>query len=135
MVELLPELVGSITQVVGAHCPLDGGSAPACEGGTVVRAVIDEHGVGEAYPWAASHGPKNACGSSLISTPVWLEQTMSSQITAKAASVRDPQHGWVALRLGTSSYQSVNGNSSSRRRGHIMTTRFDRPKSEMEIIY
>ena len=47
VVEPLPELAGNATLVVGAHFPVDSGCALACEGEAVVRAVIDEHGIGE----------------------------------------------------------------------------------------
>jgi multimeric flavodoxin WrbA len=42
---------------------------------------------GKPTPWAASHGPKNPWGSSLLSVPVWLEQMMSSQMAAQSARV------------------------------------------------
>ena len=44
-------------------------------------------------PWMASHGPKNVWGSSLFSAPAWLEQMMSSQMTAQSASVSRSRPG------------------------------------------
>ena len=44
-------------------------------------------------PWVASHGPKNAWGSSLFSAPVWLEQMRASQMTAQSASVSRSRPG------------------------------------------
>jgi hypothetical protein len=50
LVEPLPKAAGDFADIAGAHLPLDGGAALAGERGAVVRAVIDEHGVGEADP-------------------------------------------------------------------------------------
>ena len=44
-------------------------------------------------PCAASHGPKKVWGSSLFSAPAWLEQMMSSQMTAQSARVSRARPG------------------------------------------
>jgi hypothetical protein len=79
------ELAGGFPGGVGARLPLDGGAALAGECLAVVGAVVDEHGVGEAQAVGGQPGAEEPLGSSLLRVPAWLEQMMSSQMTAQSA--------------------------------------------------
>jgi hypothetical protein len=62
LVEPLPEPAGEVADVAGAHLPLDCGAALAGEGGAVVGAVVNEHGVCEADAVSGQPRPEEGAG-------------------------------------------------------------------------